>query len=77
MPLHRQVFLAAKAAAVGHQRHAHGLERQPQQLGDLDLVVVEGLALRQDVDDFPAGRQTIAGILCLSFGEDLLEIAGV
>ncbi len=43
--LHRQVFLAAKAAAVGNQRDAHRLQWQPQLLGDLHLVFVDTLAL--------------------------------
>ena len=56
LPLHRQVFLAAEPAAVGHQRHPYLLLRQIEQLGDLHPVVVDALALRQHLN----GRRSVA-----------------
>ena len=45
MSLHAHIFLAAKAATVGHQGHAHLLLREAQKRGNLLAIIVNALAL--------------------------------
>ena len=49
MTLHGEIFLAAKTAAVGRKFDAHLFRRQTQNFGDLFLVLIDTLALGENL----------------------------